>query len=116
LELHYYHDKSIATSNGTFYDDDGKTNNAFANNQYEILNFSSTFNNGKLNIEIEPTGYDYEGKPKKRIVNVQIHNVERSPNMLWVGEYPSEISYNPVTKVLNVGVMVGEEKVLIRVE
>jgi hypothetical protein len=42
--------------------------------------------------------------------------VERSPNMVWVGEYPSEISYNPVTKVLNVGVMVGEEKVLIRVE
>jgi hypothetical protein len=74
------------------------------------------FNNGKLNIEIEPTGYDYEGKPKKRIVNVQIHNVERSPNMLWVGEYPSEISYDGVTKILNVGVMVGEEKVLIRVE
>jgi oligosaccharide 4-alpha-D-glucosyltransferase len=116
LDLHYYHDKTIATSKGKFYDDDGKTKDAFANNQYEILNFTSNFQNEKLNIEIEPTGFDYEGKPKNRIINVVIHNVERSPNMVWVGENLSEISYNPVTKILNIGVAVGEEKVLIRVE
>jgi oligosaccharide 4-alpha-D-glucosyltransferase len=116
LELHYYHDKTIATSKGNFYDDDGKTKAAFANNQYEILNFNSTFENGKLTISISPKGYDYEGKPKKRMVNVQIHNLERSPNIVWVGENPSAISYNPVTKVLNVGVEVGAENVVIRVE
>jgi oligosaccharide 4-alpha-D-glucosyltransferase len=116
LNLHYYHDKTVATSKGTFYDDDGKTNNAFANKQYEILNFSSTFDNGKLNITIEPTGYDYDGKPKKRIVNVMIHGLEGSPNDVRIGDEPSEISYDAMTKVLNVGVAVSEEKVVIRIQ
>ena len=80
------------------------------------MNFTSDFRNGNLIIEIEPTGYDYESKPKKRIVNVQIHNLERSPNMVLVDENPSEISYNSVTKILNVGVEVGEAKVVIRIQ
>ncbi|MEZ4934748.1 MAG: glycoside hydrolase family 31 protein [Saprospiraceae bacterium] len=76
LTVHYFHDASISASMGQMYEDDGKTKDAISKKKYELLQFSSRFANGELDLTISPEGHDYEGKPETRQVQVVVHGLE----------------------------------------
>ncbi|MBR8534925.1 DUF5110 domain-containing protein [Carboxylicivirga sediminis] len=78
LILHYYHDPSIKTSTGQMYEDDGVTRDSYKSNKYELLNFDAS-HQGSLQLTIKPEGYDYEGKPDSRHIELIIHNYSHKP-------------------------------------
>lgn len=52
LRVRYYYDTTVTQSTGMFYDDDGKTPDAYEKGNYEILKFSSTIKNNEATITI----------------------------------------------------------------
>ncbi len=84
LDLHYYHDPEIKESKGYMYNDDGKSNQSWLNNQFEKLKFKSKSDDNELNISISREGFEYEGKPKVRKISFVIHNVLVKPKNIFV--------------------------------
>lgn len=115
IDLHYYHHSSVSSSSGQFYDDDGSTKGAFAQNLYEILNFNSIFQKDNLAITIDPSGYDYEGKPEKRTINLIIHNVKSAPKGLLIDESQSKFNYDSDTKTMTVQLEELGKKIVVEV-
>ncbi len=85
LLVHYYHDESVKNSNGYMYEDDGKTKDAFKNNEFERINFESRYEteNG-LEIIMNPTGFSYLGKPDSRNVELIVHGLKKKPKKVMV--------------------------------
>ncbi len=52
IDLHYYHDATVAAGSGKLYDDDGVTPNAFEKGEFEILHFASRFSGKRLTIDL----------------------------------------------------------------
>jgi oligosaccharide 4-alpha-D-glucosyltransferase len=91
LELHYYHDKSIAQAKGQMYEDDGVSPDSLKNSQYELLTFQAKANNG-LTLELNRIGLGYVGMPKQREVTMVVHQLAKAAEVLvngktlkWVG-------------------------------
>ncbi|MCH2192751.1 TIM-barrel domain-containing protein [Kordia sp.] len=81
LQLHYYHDESIAKSERNLYNDDGETKNAFEKGMYELLTFESTLKKNRLEIELEAdTGKKYASSTKS--IQVVIHNMNVKPRKI----------------------------------
>lgn len=78
FDLHFYFDENVNESNGTLYNDDGKTPNAFEKGKYEILSFKSNASSKSLEIQIDQEiGADYKFSSKK--VQLVIHNISKNP-------------------------------------
>lgn len=89
LSIHYYHDASVESAKGMMYEDDGETNEAYYKKAYEILNFESEFNsNDGLSISISSEGFNYEGKPETRNINLVVHNLQEIPKQIMLDEKP----------------------------
>jgi hypothetical protein len=84
LELHYWHDASVASASGQLYDDDGKTPNAFEAGKYELVRFSGRADASRLEIGLQPeSGASY--KPSSHDFALKVHNVARKPRAVQVG-------------------------------
>jgi alpha-glucosidase (family GH31 glycosyl hydrolase) len=84
LDLHYYHDATVASSSGQLYDDDGKTPNAFEAGKYELVRFSSRADADRLEIGLQPeTGANYAASSHS--FALKVHNVGRKPRAVQVG-------------------------------
>ncbi|WP_083631434.1 glycoside hydrolase family 31 protein [Labilibacter marinus] len=92
LFVHYYHDKTVTSSQSMMYEDDGETNNSWKNNQFEKLHFSSLNSSDALSIIIKRDGYDYSGKPASREITLVIHQFEDEPELVSINN--KEISFN----------------------
>lgn len=84
LNLHYYHDATVASSKGQMYEDDGETKGAFDKKQYELLSFESAYIDQALEITIKSKGYNYPGKPESREITLHIHNIDEVPAFIRV--------------------------------
>ncbi len=81
INLHYYHDRAVAAGNGTLYDDDGKTPDAFKKGEYALLHFSSQFSGNQLSIGISAeSGKNYP--TIERNIKLLIHHVEAKPKQV----------------------------------
>jgi alpha-glucosidase (family GH31 glycosyl hydrolase) len=81
LELHYYHDETIAESERMLYNDDGETKNAFEKGMYELLEFESEFENNRLEIELEAEiGENFSATTKE--IDVIVHNIDKKPRKI----------------------------------
>ncbi len=66
------------------YDDDGESKNSISQNQYEIINFSSTGKTNKaISINIRSTG-NYKGKPSERNIVLTIPTINSSPKSISI--------------------------------
>jgi oligosaccharide 4-alpha-D-glucosyltransferase len=66
FDLHYFYDDEVKTSTGKVFHDNGKTPNTIVNEQYEVIQFYSEFNNNLLKINISTNaGKNYNPNAKK---------------------------------------------------
>jgi len=84
LQVHYYDHPAIAESSGKMYEDDGQTPFAWRQEAYELLRFSAAKRDGALTIEVAPEGYDYDGRPARRAVELIVHGREAAPGQVTV--------------------------------
>lgn len=89
LILHYYHDESVASSEGYMYEDDGETKNG----GYELIRFKAQ--NGKtFRIDIRSDGGEYAGKPEVRTVELVIHNLKAQPEKFRIKAKSAETQWD----------------------
>ncbi len=97
IEIHYYHDSSIKTSTRKFYNDDGKTTNAFKKENYEITIFEAVLKPTYLKITFKNIkGKNYPIQPKK--ITLVIHNMHNKPQHVKVDGGRARIGWNAETK------------------
>ena len=101
IDLHYYHDASVASGEGKMYDDDGETADAYAKGKYEIVRFASSYANGRLEIGLQTE----TGKallPAERGFALKVHNVEKKPRAVTVDGRTVAFTWNSRHKLLEV--------------
>jgi len=111
IQLQYYHDGSVLESEREFYFDDGKTEDAIAKEQYQILEFDAEIKGRWLTIELEAdTGKNYTAKDKT--IELTIHNVQSQPKKIKIGKEKINGTYNSKYKTLTLHITwnTSEEK------
>ena len=103
LTLHYYADSSVDCAKGEMYEDDGKTPDAIAKGEFELLNFYYLQDNGTQKFELRRSGH-YSGMPASRELTLVVHNQTATPNHISVdGRYiqlvPQQARFNRMQNV-----------------
>ncbi len=112
LIIHYYKDMDVDESHDYMYNDDGKTNKSWLNNQYEKLNFKSKLDNDGLKISIAREGFEYEGNPEERKISFVIHNVLNKPDNVFVNGDKVDYKFQVDKKTLFIDTMMQGDKQL----
>ncbi|WP_439183449.1 TIM-barrel domain-containing protein [Carboxylicivirga taeanensis] len=94
LNVHYYHAETVKKGEGYMYEDDGKTPDSFTKKQYELLSFEC-HNGSNLQFHFTPKGYDYHKRPKRRTVELIIHNYTPKTNQIIIDEQTFSIDQTP---------------------
>lgn len=103
IDLHYYHDASVAASTGKMYHDDGETANAFEQGKYEIVRFESKFAGRQLEIGFSTeTGKGMEAS--ERGFALKVHNVAARPRAVTVDGRAVRFVFNAQQHLLEVPV------------
>ena len=79
LDVHFYADESVAQSFGQFYDDDGRTPDAVAKKQYELLRFRSERVGDGFALRLDGERHDYPGRPDAREIRFVVHGLAEPP-------------------------------------
>ncbi len=103
LDLHYYHDASVASSTGKMYDDDGETADAFEKGQYEIVRFASKYADGRLEVALQ-TETGKAQSPQERGFSLKVHNVGAKPRAVTVDGRAVKFVWNGKHQLLEVPV------------
>jgi oligosaccharide 4-alpha-D-glucosyltransferase len=103
LTLHFYADSSVDCAKGEMFEDDGKTPDAIAKGQFELLNFYYLHQNNGQKFELRRSG-QYQGMPASRELTLVVHNQNVTPSHISVdGRYiqlvPQQARFN---RMLNV--------------
>ncbi|GAB3113032.1 DUF5110 domain-containing protein [Aestuariicella hydrocarbonica] len=120
LTLHYYADASVPQAQAQMYDDDGSTHRAFAQQQYELLQFSARQQGDALQLQLSREGFAYAGRPDQRQLTLVIHHWLQSPQRLSVNGQkikPQQFSYDQQQQRLTLTLpWRGDESLLIAVD
>ena len=109
LELHYYHDETVAESERMLYNDDGETKNAFEKGMYELLEFESEFENNRLEIELEAEiGENFSATTKE--IDVIVHNIDKKPRKIKFRGRRVKFDWNATQKTVRFTVTWNTEK------
>ena len=101
FELHYYHDPLVQKSKRQFYNDDGKTTNAFQKGLYEILDFEFEHENEQFEVEFKAEiGSGFSTNTKK--IELVIHNVSDEPKRVKIKRRKVDFTYNGQNKTLTI--------------
>ncbi|TYA69921.1 TIM-barrel domain-containing protein [Seonamhaeicola marinus] len=103
LELHYYFVSSEEEFESEFYNDDGKTAQAYEKGNYEILEFEAELEKRCLEVEFEAEiGSDFE--PVTKHIDLVIHNIQNQPKRIKVDKKKVDVDWNDKTKCLTIPV------------
>ena len=78
LDLHYYHDPSVAAAAGRMYEDDGETPDAWLRGRYELLHFSASYARERLALSFRSELGAEQIRPL-RALTVTIHQIGERP-------------------------------------
>ncbi|MFK7833309.1 MAG: TIM-barrel domain-containing protein [Winogradskyella sp.] len=107
-KIDYYHDASVLSSSRSVYTDDGKSANAIADKNYEILNFEMETKGSVLEFQIsDDIGKNYSSK--SRIFYLTIHGLEKKPKRIMVGRN-SDFDWSETTKTARIPVERNSEE------
>lgn len=103
LTLHFYADSSVECAKGEMYEDDGKTPDAVAKGQFELLNFYYLQQDNEQKFELRRSG-QYQGMPASRELTLVVHNQNAKPSHISVdGRYiqlvPQQARFNRMQNV-----------------
>ena len=102
LELHYYHDASVSASSGKLYDDDGQTAHAFESGRYQLVNFASRFDAGRLEFTLRPESGAQANVAEGRTFALKVHNVAVKPRTVRAGGQALKFSWDARRRLLEV--------------
>ena len=74
LTLHYYADSSATQSSARLFEDDGSSRTSLEDGTYELLEFNADRSGDALRISLNRNGEGYPGMPKRRKLEIVIHN------------------------------------------
>ena len=101
LILHYYFDGNTEESKGQLYDDDGITPEAYEKGEYELLQFSSKFQDMRLLIQLTSSiGSNYDGLDRN--IQLMIHHLDNEPPSLKADGKDIDFSWESQNKILSV--------------
>lgn len=110
LVLHYYADRSVTSSSGEMFEDDGKSSNSIEQSSFELLQFSAKQNtkNQSLAISLTHSGH-YPSMPKHRDIKLVVHHLETQPKQITLADKTIKVSqkegsqafWNPKDKSLS---------------
>lgn len=80
LIVEYYPDLEYPNSEYTMYDDDGETPDAYAKNEYQLINFKAEYTDSKITINLEKDGYSYKNAPNERFLEFQVFSPDFTPS------------------------------------
>lgn len=114
LAVHYYHHPTATAGSGELYEDDGATPDAFANNVYWRVQFTSTYADGRLTLRHRAFGFDYPGRPGKRSIKYVVHGLSEPVKLVKLlrkdgKERPVPVTWMPGDPPLEVFVVEGDE-------
>lgn len=106
LQVHFYADRSVQESSGQFYDDDGRTPAAYANKQYERVDFRFRRPTaGEMEFSVSGERHEYPGRPETRTFLLVIHALDGKPaEVLIDGQKTKTAAWNEATGLLTVPV------------
>jgi len=84
LNIVYYFDKDVAESRGYMYEDDGETKDAFEKKLYNLFEFFALNSGEQTTLSINAKGFDFKGKPAKRIFSVIVPTLTTKPSKIMV--------------------------------
>lgn len=104
FDLHFYYDKSVASSAGMLYNDDGLTPEAYEKSKYEMLHFHNRTRakNTLISIETE-TGKDFTSAGKT--IELVVHQLDEKPKKVLVDGKKIAFEWDETNKKLSVKVM-----------
>ena len=80
LQINYYPATGLGGLPAVVYDDDGRTPDAFAKNQYQLLHFQAQpTGTADYTLTATATGPGYAGAPRRRVVEYAIQRVQTGP-------------------------------------
>ncbi|MBP6686977.1 MAG: glycoside hydrolase family 31 protein [Lacibacter sp.] len=82
--LHYY--ASNGTQQSFMYEDDGSTTNAIQKNQFELIRFSTAAKDNSISFTINSNNGQYKGKPALRNINLMVHGISNTKQVLIDGK------------------------------
>jgi len=101
MDVHFYYDPSVSTSQNIVYNDDGMTPNAFEKGNYEIIELESKVRNAKLDIEFEiESGVKFNSKTKK--IQLIVHNLISPPKKARKGCKNIDYIWNTTDNTLHI--------------
>ncbi|MBY5990791.1 TIM-barrel domain-containing protein [Ferrimonas balearica] len=113
LELHYYHDASVAEGRGEMFEDDGVDPDSLASGRYQLLSFHSGFDGQALSLTLDQQGA-YPGQPTQRQVSLQVHHWPSKPNSVTVEGQPVAFEWSEGTLRVSLAWGEGQRRIDIR--
>lgn len=111
VQLQYYHDESILASKREFYFDDGKTEDALAKGEFQILKFQTKVKGNRFEVVFESEiGNNFTAGTKT--IDLTLHNIQKAPKKIKINGNKVEGNYNAkyITLTLNITWNTAEEK------
>ena len=106
VDLHYYHDAAIARSQGSMYEDDGLTAQAYQQGLYRIHRFASDFqrhSKGRSSLQIrirQQNGSKMHAANKH--IDLHVHQVDQAPKRVSMNGRAVKFVWDATTNLLNV--------------
>jgi len=106
------------------YEDDGETKDAFNRQQYEIISLGAKQNKDELDIWFDSDGFEYEGKPQHRDIELQIHHLTTKPKKVEAngqiikvsGKSDAEAYFDKQAQLLKVTLNRVSERIQIKIK
>jgi alpha-glucosidase (family GH31 glycosyl hydrolase) len=101
LMLHYYLDAAVNSGSGELYDDDGKTPDAYAKGQFELMHFTASSDKRSLTITLaaEQGAHHTAGRGDMTLV---LHGVAAKPSGLTLDGHPVAFHWLAAKKTVEV--------------
>ncbi|WP_334019561.1 TIM-barrel domain-containing protein [Alteromonas sp. S015] len=104
LEIHYWHDSSVASSSYTYYEDDGKNPASVKKGLYtKLLLSASVDDKAALTLTLDSEG-SYIGMPKRRNINYVVHGFKEKPKSVAIDGHVVPVQWNEKGKTLSLAI------------
>ncbi|MFD1152778.1 glycoside hydrolase family 31 protein [Undibacterium aquatile] len=108
LDLHYYYDPAVASSQSQLYDDDGMTAKAFERGAYTLMKFHSAYRQRQLVLTLDAVNGKNNGNKRAvsdRRVQMVIHNIAAAPEKILLQHQPVAFAWDASSRQVTLDVL-----------
>ncbi|MCB2378303.1 hypothetical protein LGH70_11955 [Hymenobacter sp. BT635] len=118
LNVRYYADTSVPESSFTLYDDDGRSGQAAAGQQFTLIAFAGMLRGTQADIEVRQSEGRFAGSPAWRLINLEVPRVLAAPTVVLLDGQPvppTEWAYEAASHTLRLHAVLSEKPLRISV-